>query len=107
MLNNTNRKLKVIGYTQTTEPRKVAFISFYKCEKCNNFPECINPKGCKFVEYVCARLPREQINYSCENGAQVLRLDLPNQQALDRAQQILARAQKLRTNRALTRIKIK
>ena len=107
MLNNTGRKIKVIGYAQTQEPRKVAFISFYKCDLCNNFPSCVNPKNCKFVEYISTRLPRDQVDYSCDNNTPILRLDLPTTEARERAHQIMLRAQKLRTNRELTRIKIK
>ena len=107
MLNNTGRKVKVIGYTQTQEPRKVAFIYFYRCEKCNDFPLCRNPINCKFVEYISTRLPRDQVNYSCDNNTPILRLDLPTTDAREHAHQIMLRAQKLRTNRIFVKGKIK
>lgn len=107
MLNNTGRKIKVIGYTQTQEPRKVAFISFYRCEKCNDFPLCKNPINCNFVEYIRSRLPHNQVNYSCKNNTPILRLDLPTTEAREHAHQIMLRAQKLRTNRIFAKGKIK
>ncbi len=107
MLNNTNRKIKIIGYSQTHEPRKVAFISFYKCDLCNNFPSCVNPKNCKFVEYISTRLPRDQVDYSCDNNIPILRLDLPTTEARERAEQTMLRARKLRTNRIFVKGKIK
>lgn len=107
MLNNAGRKIKIIGYAQTQEPRKVAFISFYKCDKCNNLQSCTNPIDCKFVDYIRTRLPRNQVNYSCDNNTPILRLDLPTVDAREHAQQTMLRAQKLRTNRIFARSKLK
>ena len=101
MINNIKRKVKIIGYEQLAEPRKVSFISFYGCEKCNDFPNCMNPANCTFVKYISERMVKENVSYTHLNNTPILRLVLPTEQDQTHAQQVIARAQKLRTNRAL------
>jgi hypothetical protein len=101
MLENIGRKVKVIGYQKLDEPRQVSFITFYNCNKCNDLYNCTSVAQCKFVKYITERLPKESVDYIHINNMPLLRLVLPTEQEQKRAQQIITRAQKLRTNRAL------
>jgi hypothetical protein len=67
----------------------------------------ISEGNCKFVEYISTRLPRDQVDYSCDNNIPILRLDLPTTEARERAEQTMLRARKLRTNRIFVKGKIK
>lgn len=107
MIDNTHRKVKVIGYQEGATQKTVDFITFYHCDKCNDFVSCVNPSACKFVGYICERMPKGSTDYNCMQKMPVLKLQMTSPDETLRAQQVIARAQKLRTNRALTRVKVK